>query len=110
MKKFVKCKHSGPVPFPNSNKLLEDGDIVSGDFWEDLVALGFVEEYQEKPEEVEIEILQPDEVEDEVAVKAVAEVKTAAPEPAQPVVTKHESVVVKQEEIDWLGLPEFLSL
>lgn len=42
-KSYRKADNCGPVPYPGDpRKLLQEGDVVSGDEWEPLAVLGYV--------------------------------------------------------------------
>ena len=48
MAKYLKADNCGPVPYPDgSGRLLMAGDVVEGDEWAGLVAVGYVVELPE---------------------------------------------------------------
>lgn len=50
MKSYRKVENCGPVPYPDqSGKMLLDGEVVSGDEWEQYVPLGYVVVVESKP-------------------------------------------------------------
>lgn len=78
MAKYKKADNCGPVPYPDrSGRMLNAGDVVEGDEWESLMALGYVVKVVEPPApekkpEKKVEKASP-------VVVAVAEVPSAQP-------------------------------
>jgi len=53
-KSYRKADNCGPVPYPSDpEKMLQEGETVTGDEWEPLVALGFVVAVEDGSETVE---------------------------------------------------------
>ena len=53
MAKYRKADNCGPVPYPDrSGKFLNAGEVVEGDEWEPMLALGYVVKTDDAPVEV----------------------------------------------------------
>ena len=71
MAKYRKVDNCGPVPYPDrSGKFLNAGEVVEGDEWEPMVALGFVVKTDDAPVETV-----------KTVATAVVTPKAAPPEP-----------------------------
>jgi len=63
-KNYRKADNCGPVPYPNdSSKMLQEGEVVSGEEWEPLAVLGYVVPVEDAPKSVEKPVEEPAKVE-----------------------------------------------